>query len=186
MHFMNKSLLNIAGALLLAFAVTNVSLADPINGKITFAGGMTLDSSNPDTATAVTSWVNSKVQSSSGDFATFASAGDAVAFNAPWSFNSGAISNFWSVDGFTFDLISSTILSQGSGFLNVIGVGTASGHGFDPYVGTWRFSTQDDAGDGGVFSFSASSSVPDSGTTAMLIGAVFFGMSLFVPRRKTA
>ena len=97
--------------------------AAPINGNITFAGsasggwsakpgaGM---SSSAATATGVIAngWHGGsttpivgapQVQSVDGDFATFVTVGDGTAFVSPWSFNSGAVPSFWSVDGFTFD-----------------------------------------------------------------------------------
>jgi len=180
---MNKTLINVARSLLLAFAVTNIAMAVPINGTITFTGGAKLDSTSAGTATSVTEWTKAKVESSSGDFSTYVTDLDAVALNAPWSFNSAAIENFWSVDGFVFDLISSKIAFQGFGAVIVTGEGTVSGHGFDPFVGSWSFTTQDRSA-GGVFSFSGSTSVPDSGTTAMLLGTALVGLSLMARRRK--
>ena len=180
---MNNSLFKIASALLVAVGLTATSFANPINGNITFKGGVTLDSTTVTTATTVLSWNDAQVQNADGDFATFTSSGRSVAFNAPWSFNSGALSNFWSVDGFTFDLISSSVVYQNHGFIFVDGSGTVSGHDFDSYVGTWSFTTQDRSS-GGIFSFSGSSSVPDSGTTALLLGTALVGMSVIARRRK--
>ena len=146
---------------------------------------MTLDSTSAGTATAVTTWVNPTVQSASGDFGTYVSVGDSVAMNAPWSFNTGTVNNFWSVGGFTFDLMYSSVVFQGFGAVIVNGVGTASGHDFDPYVGTWSFTSQDRSANG-VFSFSSGSSVPDGGTTALLLGTALVGMSAIARRRKIA
>ena len=180
---MNNSLFKIASALLIAVGLTATSFANPISGNITFAGGVTLDSNSAGSATQVVSWVTPNVQSVSGDFGTYVSAGDTVILNAPWSFNSGTVSNFWSVGGFKFDLISSSIVFQGFGAVVVNGVGTASGNNFDPYAGTWSFTTQDRSANG-VFSFSGGSSVPDSGTTALLLGTALVGMSVVARRRK--
>ena len=158
--------------------------AAPINGNITFGGSAELDTSSAATATGVilNGWHGGsttpiagapQVQSVDGDFATFVTVGDGTAFASPWSFNSGPIPNFWSVDGFTFDLISSSITNQGgtpgtSGFVFVTGSGTASGHGFDPTPGVWRFSTQDPpAGSPPQFSFSASTAVPEGRITTL-------------------
>lgn len=163
--------------------------AAPINGNITFAGSVELDTSSAATATGVilNGWHGGsttpiagapQVQSVDGDFATFVTVGDGTAFASPWSFNSGAVPNFWSVGGFTFDLISSAITSQGgtpgsTGFVFVTGTGTASGNGFDPTPGVWRFSTQDPpAGSPPEFSFSASTAVPEGSTVAL------FGMGM--------
>ena len=87
-----------------------------ITGDITFTGTVNLNTTSAGTATQVTAWHglaagNPQVQDVDGDFATFVTPGDGVTFVHLWSFNSGAIPSFWSVDGFTFDLTSSSIAS---------------------------------------------------------------------------
>ena len=150
--------------------------AVPITGVITFAGGVTLDQPSVNTATQVTSWVDPTVESASGSYAGFVHIGDAVTFTPTWSFTSGPIALFWQVDGFTFSLIASNIVFQGSGFLNVYGTGTITGHGFDPTFGTWNFTVQDDPSNG-VFSFSgASEAIPDGGATVALLGLGLAGI----------
>ena len=180
---MKKTLLKYLGVAALAFAVSSTASAALINGAITFAGGVTLNSPSAGTATGVTGWDDPVVESRSGDFAGFTSEGDAVSLVSPWSFNSGAVANFWSVGGFSFDLLSSSIVFQNSTFVVVSGTGTLKGNGFEDTVGTWSFSTQNPAANG-VFSFSASgASVPDGGTTAALLGAALVGLSLLARRR---
>jgi type IV secretory pathway VirB2 component (pilin) len=161
--------------------VTN--LATTIQGSITFSGGCTLDTGNANTAHSVTSWVNTVVQSVSGDFDTFINPLDAATFSAPWIFDpSTPTPALWSVGGFTFDLLSSTIVVRGGGFLSVSGTGTISGNGFDPTFGTWNFSTQN-PGSNGLFSFSAASqAVPDGGATVALLGLTLVGAEVL--RRK--
>jgi PEP-CTERM motif len=145
--------------------------AGPIIGNITFAGTVSLDTLSTSNATMVTAWHGlsttpsaglPQVQSHDGSFNGFVTDGDGTVFHAPWSFNSGPISSFWSVDGFTFDLITSTIVSQtgspGSGALHVAGTGTVSGNGFTTSSGTWNFTTQDPSASS-QFSFSAASAV---------------------------
>lgn len=164
--------------------------AVPITGAITFAGTVTLDSDSVNTATAVLFWHEKDntgmplVASGSGSFAGLA--GMAATFAEPWSFNSGAVAAFWTVGGFTFDLISSHIVSQGGGGLFVTGTGTLTGPGFTPTMGTWSFSSQDpSAGTPPVFSFSASGgTVPDSGSTVAFLGAALVGVEML--RRKLA
>jgi hypothetical protein len=182
---MKSHLTKIAASLILAFAASAAALADPINGSINFAGGVNFDTTSANTATGVTGWVNPTVQDASGDFATFVNPGDAVSFPSAWSFNSGAVAGFWSVGGFTFDLISSTLVFQNYGIVAATGTGTVSHDGFDSYVGDWSFSSQNPAGKSGVFSFSGGSTVPDGGTTAALLGLGLVGMS-YVARRRTA
>jgi PEP-CTERM motif len=177
--------------------------AAPINGNITFGGSVELNTSSAATATGVilNGWHGGsttpisgapQVESVDGDFATFVTVGDGTAFASPWSFNSGAVPNFWSVDGFTFDLISSAITNQGgtpgsTGFVFVTGTGTASGHGFDPTVGIFRFSTQDPpAGMPPEFSFSASSAVPEASTVAFFAIGVVGMIARQFQRRKAA
>jgi hypothetical protein len=134
--------------------------AAPINGSITIKGGAHLNTDSVNTATRVTGWLNGSglpptVVSRSGNFATFVSVGDAVTMAKPWNFNSGSLPALWSAGGFTFNLTTSSIVTQGNGFLNVSGTGTITGHGLNTTPGSWRFSTQNPPANG-VFSFSAS------------------------------
>jgi hypothetical protein len=171
--------------------------ANGITGNITFTDSVTLDTSSAGTATMVTGWHGlapgdePRVQGADGDFATFVTPGDGITFHAPWSFNSGAISGFWSVDGFTFDLTSSVIPVNGQGFdsaggfVSVNGVGTISGHGFASTPGTFNFTTQDPSAEG-LFSFSAATgAVPEPATLiSLLSGSSLLGAFLFIRRRR--
>jgi hypothetical protein len=158
------------------------NLATTIQGSITFSGGCTLDTGNANTAHSVTSWVNTVVQSVSGDFDTFINPLDAATFSAPWIFDpSTPTPALWSVGGFTFDLLTSTIVVRGGGFLSVLGTGTISGNGFGPTFANWRFSTQNPSADG-IFSFSAADGVPDGGSAVALLGFAFIGVEVL--RRK--
>src|SRR5262249_40114923 len=161
--------------------------AFPVTGAITFAGGVTLDQPSVNNATEVTSWVNPTVSSVSGSFAAFVTTGDSVTFTPTWFFNSPAIPAFWAVDGFTFDLIASSIDSQGGGFVNVSGTGFVSGWGLGPTVGTWSFTAQDPASDG-VFSFSGATqaAAPDGGATVVLLGLGLVGIEGIRRKLKNA
>jgi hypothetical protein len=102
--------------------------------------------------------------------------GQTVTFTPSWSFNSGAIAGFWTVGGFTFDLIASHIVFQGGGFLAVYGTGSITGNGFNDQFVSWSFSAQDDPSNG-IFSFSAGSeSTPDGGATVALLGLSLAGI----------
>jgi hypothetical protein len=155
-----------------------------LNGSITFAGGVQLNTGSVNTATQVTGWLDQNgimpaVMSRDGDFTAFVGVGDIAAFTAPWNFVSGPIAPFWTVDGFTFDLASSSLISQGGGFVNVLLTGSASGHGFGPTFFTGRFSAQDPpAGTPPTFSFSVSfgPTVPDGGATVALLGLALAGI----------
>ncbi len=193
---MKKTLYTVATTLFLAISLGTASAAhNPINGAITFSGGAVLNSVNINTATGVASWVNPIVSSRDGDFIGFANVGGNVALVAPWSFNSGAINNFWSVGGFSFDLTSSTTFLKTANNLIVNGTGFIKGNGYDSTAGSWSLSSQSPpAGQiingvtTQVFSFSAASAatttVPDGGTTAVLLGVSLLGLSLVSRRRS--
>ena len=172
---------------LLALGMGLAAQAAQITGSITFAGTVSLNSASAGTATAVVAsgWHQTDntgsptVLSASGDFTGLS--GSAATFTAAqWNFNSGAVSSFWSVGGFTFNLTSSAIFSQGGFPAGVVvnGTGTLSKTGFDTTVGTWSFSTQDpSAGSPATFSFSAATgAVPDGGSTVALLGFALVGM----------
>jgi hypothetical protein len=163
-----------------------VTLASAINGSITFAGAVQFDTNSLATATRVNTWFDSNgnagfssvMLGATGAFA-FIPAGTQATM-APWIFTTPT-AGLWSVGGFTFDLLSSTIVTQNAAFLNITGTGIISGNGFDPTVGTWRFSSQTPGGP--IFSFSASSApVPDGGSAVALLGIAFIAVEVL--RRK--
>jgi hypothetical protein len=170
----------------LIFSSGAVLKADDIDGNIAFAGAVNLDTSSAGTATAVTAWHfvgnmgDPYVAGASGDFS--GTLGMSAIFAAPWSFNSGPVSSFWTVGGFTFDLTSSAITTQGfdthgNGYVVVNGIGVASGNGFTPTPGTWAFTTQDPSA-GAVFSFSSSDAVPEPATGALIAaGTLLIGVA---------
>jgi hypothetical protein len=153
-----------------------------ITGNITFAGTCSLNTKSASTATMVTGWHGlgagglPQVQSHDGSFNGLVTDGDAVTIAFPWSFNSGAVPNFWRVDGFTFNLATSSITMQGGGSVTVNGTGTISGNNFDLTSGTWSFTTQNPSAHS-RFSFSAASgTVPDGGSAVALLGIALVGI----------
>src|ERR1017187_5862630 len=126
-----------------------------ITGAIGFSGlGVTLNSGSAGTATAITSWIGPSVQGTSGTFASpspFALANNTPVTFAPgtWNFNTTSpTTNFWSVGGFKWELLSSFISFQGgtfNGFVSVNGTGVVSGNGFTPTAFSWSFTCQDPA-----------------------------------------
>jgi hypothetical protein len=170
------------GLISCAFCVQQAQ-AVPITGAITFAGGVELDTATVNTATKVTGWLDENnamptVQSASGSFAGLV--GQTATFAFPWSFTTNTlISGFWTVGGFTFNLLASSIVSQiGDGFLLVSGTGIVTGNGFGAANMSWTFSTNDDSAFG-VFSFSGggeASPLPDGGATVALLGLSLAGI----------
>ena len=190
---MKRKLLIIAAVTAAVCGLGGAAQAVTISGNITFAGGVELNTSSAGTATEVLAWTGAggtgspEVISADGSFSAIAP-GTAVSFTAPWYFDSGAVADLWSVDGYTFDLTSSSIVFQGGSpaIVGVDGTGTISGNGAGPQEMTWSFSTSDPGAAGAngtlVFSFQAASgtvpTVPDGGTTAMLLGLSVLGLGL--------
>jgi hypothetical protein len=177
-------LTKLAAVAVAALALTQTVQANQINGNIGFTGTVTYNSASPGTATQVTSWINPYVTGASGDFASIP-VNTPVAFpSGAWSFNSGAVSPFWtiSVGNFIFSLTSSSILSQGPGFVFVSGTGNVTGTGFDSTPMSWSFTSQDPAADKNIpswtFSTSGATTVPDGGATVMLLGLALSGVAL--------
>ena len=178
-------LLKLTLAVLAAALVASGTQAAMVNGAITFAGAAKFDTASLATATAVTDFRDTTVQSEDGDFMGLVSDGDTVVMAEPYQFvPSVAVDNLWSVGGFTFDLDGSTVVLQNADFLLVTGTGTITGNGFDPTVGMWSFTAQSPSADG-FFSFSASGDfhgVPDGGSTVALLGLGLAGVEMI--RRK--
>ena len=156
--------------------------ATPINGIINIGGAVQLNGPFA-TATAVTNWLNAHVEvGSTGDFGS-------IPVNTPvtmsaWQFSpSTPVPSLWNVAGFTFDLLTSTVVTHNNQFLTITGTGTVSGNGFDATAMEWSFSTQNRGGT--IFSFSATGvtqGVPDSCSAVALLGLALTGLE--VVRRK--
>jgi hypothetical protein len=189
---MKRTWLKMGTVVAAVVGIAGMAQAVPISGDITFAGGVQLDTSSAGTATEVLSWTGPGgtgepiVISDDGSFSGIAP-GTQVTFASPWFFNSSAVAALWSVGGFTFDLTSSHIVFQGGSPAGVVvdGTGTVSGNGLDDSTMSWSFTTQDpsaEGADGSIFSFSSAGgttttpTVPDGGTTAMLLGLGVLGL----------
>ena len=169
--------------------------ATPIQGDINFAGAVRFDTTSLKTATRVVTWFDShgnagfsSVQvGATGDFSGIA-AGTKAAMPHPWIFNpSTPTPGLWSVGGFKFDLLSSTIVTQNVNFLTITGTATISGNGFDPTSATWAFSTQNSSGRPKTFfSFSADDAVPDGGSAVALLGIALTGIEVLRRKLRTA
>ena len=180
-----------AGLVTSAFSMHDAHAA-PINGTIDFAGSVRFDSSALQNTTRVVIWRDvfgnagfSNVAATSGDFSSIA-LGTQAAMATPWIFNpSTPTPGLWSVGGFTFDLLSATIITQTSTFLNIMGTGIVSGNGFDATTATWAFTVQNAGGNHDFFSFSANlatQGVPDGGSAVAMLG-IGLGVIEFVRRR---
>ena len=189
-----KTLLALLAAGLVTTALsTHEAQANQINGTIDFAGATQFDKSLAN-ATRVVKWrdVNgnlgfSNVADVTGNFSSIA-LGTQATMATSWIFSpSTPTPGLWSVGGFTFNLLSSTVVTRTLTFLNITGTGIISGNGFDPTEGTWAFTSQNaggtHTGTHTFFSFSANAaSVPDGGSAVALLG-MGLGVIEFVRRR---
>ena len=162
--------------------------ATSIQGIINFAGSVQFDT-NFANATRVVTWFDifnnagftSVAPGGTDDFAGIP-AGTQATMAQPWIFNpSTPTPGLWSVGGFTFDLLASTVVTHNAQFLSITGTGIVSGIGFDPTNMEWSFTTQNMGGT--TFSFSATGvAVPDGGSAVALLGLALVGIEVL--RRK--
>jgi len=178
-------------AVALTQAVQATPITGPVTGIIQFAGSVSANASdavNANGSTQVT-FGTTDVSFENGSFVGIVHNGDAVTmFNTviPWTLTSGAIPSFWTVDGFTFDLLSSSFTGTGgsapsTGFAGVALSGTVSGNGFTATTFAGSFTLQDPAAGSGPYTYSGSfalGSVPDGGTTILLLGSALSGLAL--------
>ena len=197
MKTLTKTILTVITA---GFALTALSTqeaqAAKIHGRLDLAGSVQFDSSALQNVTQVVEWRDifgnagfSNVAAFNGSYTGFVNLGDQATMATPWIFNpSTATPSLWSVDGFTFDLTSATIVTQNATFLNITGVGTVSGNGFDATPARWAFTVQNaGGGTGDFFSFSANTAsiVPDGGSAVALLG-ISLGAIEFIRRKLRA
>jgi VPDSG-CTERM motif len=197
---MKKTILAVLAMGALSCALFNQQAqAVPMTGTLNLGGAVQFDSSSLNMAHSVNVWFDSNGNAGHstvlpGNTGTFASipAGtqaDMARHNPgysihqqPWIFNpSTPTQHFWSVAGFTFNLMSSTIMHQDATALVIVGSGIVSGNGFDATNMDWAFSTQSAGGATHfVFSFSANgpAGVPDGGATVMLLGVALSALGM--------
>lgn len=122
--------------------------------------------------------------SGDGDFTGVSRIGDIQSFQLdPFL---GSITNFWSIDDFSFtltDLMFDVNSTGGAGFLSITGNGVLSASGFADSDASWRLSGNTTGG--GLFGWSAtvtaaSSDVPEPGLLALLS----LGLIAMVVRRR--
>jgi hypothetical protein len=160
-----------------------INLAPAINGTIQFGGSAHFDTNSLLTATTVMSWINTHVEDgATGDFSGIPMNTPAT-FGAPWVLSTPR-PGLWSVGGFTFDLLSATVVTQTAKTLFIEGTGIVTANGFDPTGMEWSFTTQSAGGiTRSSFSFSANNvAVPDGGSAVALLGLALTGIEVL--RRK--
>ena len=187
-----KAMLKVVAAAAVAVALTQTVQATPITGVIGFSGTAELDSANANTSTEVLTWGANNIGLHSGTFASLGG-GASVILTSPWLFNSGVMNNFWIVtDGaaqYRFNLTSSSIFSTSASSITIYLAGTvvSTVAGLDPTAFTGNMTIQDPgvSNPNGGFSYTESlsfNSVPDGGTTVLLLGSALSGLAFI--RRK--
>ena len=183
-------MLKLAGVALLALALGTAVKADPfISGQIhidAFNSTATVDftthhitfnSPNNPVSNAIVSYT-------SGDYNGLLGA---AAHYADLTYSPFVPQTLW-----TISLTPTTYFNLDSIFLidetstvgvSLWGTGTAYMNGRAATTGEWTFSASRNGTDA-VFNFSSSTSVPDGGTTALLVGLGLVGMSVVARRRK--
>jgi hypothetical protein len=171
-----------AGAVAVLVGISASVQATTINGGISFAGGFS--SGNLDTATSITFTPGTDfVTTANGSFAGI-SPGTLVTLFSPLNINptTPPVTALWSVGGFQFNDV--TLVESGKDSpgvpagttLTLTGLGNIVGPGGSTAVAQYiaTFNTLNN-----TFSFSASSgTVPDGGSTVMLLGAAMSGFAL--------
>jgi VPDSG-CTERM motif len=181
MKKLSKTMLAVLATGVLGCAVfSQQAQAVQINGAILLGGRVTFDAPLG-SATTVTNWFNvfgnpgmSSVLAVSDDFSGILPLTSAT-MAIPWVFNPPTPTlGLWSVGGFTFDLLSSTIVTQLPNFLNIEATGIIHGPGFDDTPGTFQFTV---TGSGIRFGFAAlTQAVPDGGAAVALLGLALIGI----------
>jgi VPDSG-CTERM motif len=186
MKRLSKTMLAVFATSVLGCAVfSQQAQAVQIQGNILLVGRVTFDQPLA-TATTVTNWFDvfgnpgmSSVLATTGDFSIPLLTSATMA--TPWVFNPATPTpSLWSVGGFTFDLLSATIVTQLPHFLNIEATGIIHGPGFDDTPGTFQFAV---TGVGIRFGFAAlTQAVPDGGAAVALLGLALIGIEAV--RRK--
>jgi len=184
-----KLIATIATIAIGAFAASSANAA-MIQGDINIDGTGTLNGTGINDATQLTSITAALGNGSTGDYAGIAS-GTAVTFkDLNWT-TAGytgalAIDDFWSFTSggvtYTFDLATITTNQVLAGTLVIQGTGTAQATGYtDNPGGIFSLSS---SSSGTSISFSSTTSVPDSGHTAALLGLGMLGLAGLAKRLR--
>lgn len=182
--------LNLIIALAAAFlgcGLATHATATLITGSINLSGLVQYDTGDLNTAAAITKWGVTKTGVVDGRFGSIAPGTTVTFSSAPWKFNpSTSMSGLWSVGGFTFDLMTSTIVNQGGGSLTLTGSGVVSSidSSLDANVGTWTFTSTTSLKNSKFTFVAGNGAVPDGGSALALLGIALLGIEAL--RRKFA
>jgi hypothetical protein len=184
----NNSTLKIAVALAVTSAAIQQASAAWLTGDISFEGTAILNAPIP-TATSVTAYLSPTVGLGTQSGSYLGTDGDSVNF-APFTFsplvNGSLPVTLWSffdltqLKTFSFKALGLTsvtkVLSGNIPFLNIEGVGVASGTGYQDTPGSFSFTF---TGKKAVGTFSAYTVVPEPTTYAMVAGLGLVGFGLW-------
>jgi hypothetical protein len=178
-----------------AFSAANLAKADAVEGTINFDGVATLNGSANGIGTAATAFstitnVIVAPQSQSGDYSSVPDGYSPVTFKT-FSFDAAGVTPLWTFtfDGLTYSFDATSvnmIANTPADSVTLYGAGTASITGLTDATGIWDMTV---SGNGSTnFTFGEANTVPDNGTTALLIGLGVAGVGLGVitQRRKFA
>ena len=183
-----KTMKSLIKLIAFAFVLAVAAKANQINGTLAIGlGSVSLD--NPSLGLATTAMAGTGTVSpvSTGDFTTYIWSN--VAYSQfSWNPSSAPVIGLWTIPGGSFDLSSLQIISQDNFFLNLSGTGVLNFTGFDATPGTWSYQiTQSNGAPAAQFGFqSTNASLPDGGTTVILLGAGLLSISLAARRLKRA
>ena len=182
-----KALKLIATIAIGAIAASSANAAT-IQGDINISGSGTLNGTGVNDATQLTSITATVGAGSTGDYAGLSGSVTFKDLNWTTAGYTGAlaIDDFWSVTSggvtYTFDLATITTNQVVSGTLVIQGTGTAQATGFtDNPGGIFSLSS---SSSGTSISFSSTTSVPDSGHTAALLGLGMLGLAGLAKRLR--
>ncbi len=181
MNRRNK-IITLLASVLISATLLQQAHATLIDGSIAFKGGALADNSDLTKASQISFYPASVTPTtviySSGDFGGLTGSG--VAMYSPLIIDpptppAGAL---WSVGGFSLILDSLEVDYVGQTALALYGTGTLYGAGFEPTAGEWFFGLTTSGGQEATFSWASltsssgepGQSVPDGGSTAMLLG----------------